>query len=409
MFSARLFKKLLPLHTVGTEDKMSATEKVSILVVDDDPGKLLSYEVVLSELGENLIQATSGSEAFTQLLKNDIAVVLMDVSMPHLDGFELADMIRQHPRFEQTPIIFVSAVHMTDLDRLKGYQRGAVDYIAVPVIPELLRAKVRVFCELHKKSRQLRALNEELRLLSSRLLVAQDAERRRIARELHDGLGQELAAAKMTLDSIPAKNSVELKLNAAAEASGIIDRAVQQVRSVSYLLHPPLLDEVGLASALRWYLDGLAKRSGIESSLDIQPVDFPRLASDVETAVFRIVQESLTNVFRHAEAHKVRVTLARRGQQLAITVLDDGKGISGRISEFRPDSIGVGVGGMRQRVKEFGGEFRLSNANPGTRVEVIIPLSGPSFHGTRTTPGPTQGLERRSSKRPLGSRGAANL
>src|SRR5579863_5713107 len=337
---------------------MSAAEKVDILMVDDQPGKLLGYEAVLGELGENLIRATSGSEALEQLLKHDIAVVLMDVSMPRLDGFELADMIRQHPRFEQTPIIFVSAVHMTDLDRLKGYQRGGVDYVSVPVIPEILRAKVRVFAELHRKSRQLTKLNEGLRLLSRRLLTAQDAERRHIARDLHDSLGQELVAAKMTLDSIPTRDSLESKLHAVTEASGIIDRAIQQVRTVSHLLHPPLLDEVGLVSALRWYLDGLGKRSGIESSLDVQPLDFPRLPPDVETAIFRIVQESLTNVFRHAEAHGVWVTLAMREQQLAITVLDDGKGIQDAIAEFRPDSIGVGIGGMRQRAKELGGELR---------------------------------------------------
>ncbi len=131
-------------------------------MVDDQPAKLLSYEVILGELGENLIKATSGREALEQLLKNDVAVVLMDVSMPEMDGFELADMIRQHPRFQKTAIIFISAVHLTDLDRLKGYERGAVDYISVPVVPELLRAKVSVFAELHRKTRQLEQLNREL-------------------------------------------------------------------------------------------------------------------------------------------------------------------------------------------------------------------------------------------------------
>ncbi|MGA9494741.1 MAG: response regulator, partial [Terriglobales bacterium] len=124
-------------------------ETVNILMVDDQPAKLLSYEVMLAELGENLIKAHSAKEALEILLKTDVAVVLMDVSMPELDGFELATMIRQHPRFQRTAIIFISAVHLTDLDRLKGYEHGAVDYISVPVIQELLRAKVRVFAELH--------------------------------------------------------------------------------------------------------------------------------------------------------------------------------------------------------------------------------------------------------------------
>jgi two-component system, NtrC family, sensor kinase len=137
-------------------------QKVNILMVDDQPGKLLTYEAILGELGENLVKASSGREALDLLLKMDFAVVLMDVSMPELNGFELADMIRQHPRFQQIAIIFISAVHLTDLDRLKGYQRGAMDYISVPVVPELLRAKVSVFAELHRKARELELLNREL-------------------------------------------------------------------------------------------------------------------------------------------------------------------------------------------------------------------------------------------------------
>ena len=120
---------------------MSTNNKVNILMVDDQPAKLLSYEVILDELGLNLIKATSGREALEYLLKTDISVVLMDVSMPEIDGFQLAEMIREHPRCQKTAIIFISAVHMTDIDRLKGYERGAVDYISVPVVPELYGRK----------------------------------------------------------------------------------------------------------------------------------------------------------------------------------------------------------------------------------------------------------------------------
>jgi PAS domain S-box-containing protein len=136
--------------------------QANILMVDDQPGKLLSYESILKDLGESLLKARSAREAPDLLLHHDIAVVLMDVSMPEIDGFELADMMHQHPRFHKTAIIFISAVHLTDLDRIKGYQSGAVDYISVPVVPELLRAKVSVFTELHRKTRQLELLNREL-------------------------------------------------------------------------------------------------------------------------------------------------------------------------------------------------------------------------------------------------------
>ncbi|HTV65425.1 MAG TPA: ATP-binding protein [Silvibacterium sp.] len=134
-------------------------EKVNILMVDDQPAKLMSYEVILGDLGENLIKATSANEALEHLLKKDIAIVLTDVSMPDIDGFDLAEMIRQHPRFQKTAIIFISGVHLTDIDRVKGYRQGAVDYITVPVVPELLRAKVSIFAELHRKRRQLEVLN----------------------------------------------------------------------------------------------------------------------------------------------------------------------------------------------------------------------------------------------------------
>src|SRR5881409_977519 len=147
-------------------------EKVNILLVDDQPAKLLAYEVILKELGENLVVASSGREALEYLLKNEVAIILVDVCMPDLDGFELAAMIREHPRFQKTAIIFVSAIQVTEFDLLRGYAAGAVDYVPVPVDPDLLRAKVRVFAELYRKTRQLETLNAEL----ERRVTARTAE-----------------------------------------------------------------------------------------------------------------------------------------------------------------------------------------------------------------------------------------
>jgi signal transduction histidine kinase len=166
--------------------------KVNILLVDDQPAKLLSYEVILEELGENLIKAGSAREALEHLLRNEIAVVLTDVSMPELDGFELAALIREHPRFQRTAIIFVSAIHLTDPDRLRGYAAGAVDYLPVPLVPELMRAKVKVFAELYRKTRELEQLNAELerrvdertaQLASANALLEQRVEERTRERE----------------------------------------------------------------------------------------------------------------------------------------------------------------------------------------------------------------------------------
>src|SRR5436853_34577 len=164
-----------------------ASDKVNILLVDDQPAKLLSYETILSELGENLIKAVSAREALEQLLKNGIAVILVDVCMPELDGFQLAAMIRDHPRFQKTAIIFISAIHLTDVDRLRAYEMGAVDYVPVPVIPEVLRAKVRIFSELYRKTRQLEQLNAELERRVAERTAELEASRGRLVQRHRGG------------------------------------------------------------------------------------------------------------------------------------------------------------------------------------------------------------------------------
>ncbi len=145
-------------HTAAS----TVTGKVNVLLVDDQPDKLLAYEVILGELGENLVKASSAREALQFLLKNDVAVILIDVCMPELDGFQLAAMIRDHPRFRETAIIFISAIHLSETDRLRGYEMGAVDYVPVPVVPNVLRAKVKIFTELYRKTRELEKLNSRL-------------------------------------------------------------------------------------------------------------------------------------------------------------------------------------------------------------------------------------------------------
>ena len=152
------------LETARREERSNGTgqEKINILLVDDQQAKLLSYEAILDELGENLIKASSATEALEQLLKRDIAIILIDVCMPDLDGFQLATMIREHPRFQSLAIIFISAIQVANPDLLRGYGLGAVDYVPVPVTREVLRAKVKVFVDLYRKTRQLEKLNAEL-------------------------------------------------------------------------------------------------------------------------------------------------------------------------------------------------------------------------------------------------------
>src|ERR1700716_1231031 len=171
-------------------------EKVNILLVDDQPAKLLAYEVILKQLGENLVVASSGREALEFLLRNEVAVILVDVCMPELDGFELAAMIREHPRFQKTAMIFISAIQVSDLDRLRGYEMGAVDYVPVPVVPEVLRAKIKVFAELYRKTRQLERLNAELEdRLRARTAELEESHARLLENEQRRSLA--IAAGKM--------------------------------------------------------------------------------------------------------------------------------------------------------------------------------------------------------------------
>src|SRR6202021_2945553 len=299
---------------------MNEQEKVKILMVDDQPAKLLSYEVILKELNEELLKAHSGKEALDQLLRNDIAVVLMDVSMPELDGFELADIIRQHPRFQKTAIIFISAVHLTDVDQLKAYQRGAVDYISVPIIPELLRAKVSVFADLHRKTRQLELLNRDLRTLSARLMATQDEERRRIARDLHDSAGQVVVAFAMNneIALMEAEKLSRTAVGALRQNTELAQQFSKEIRTISHLLHPPLLDEIGLLPAIKLFADGFAERSKIEVTVDLSP-EVGRLAPNMEISIFRIVQECLSNVYRHSESKTAHIKVWPAADRLSLS------------------------------------------------------------------------------------------
>jgi signal transduction histidine kinase len=327
-------------------------------------------KAILSELGERLIKANSGREALEHLLKTNIALVLMDVSMPGMDGFETAQMIHAHPRFQNTPIIFISGILVTDLDRLRGYQHGAVDYVAVPVIPELLRAKVRVFAELHRKTQQLEVLN-------ARITKLQDEERRRIARELHDSVGQLLAAISMNSAWVEAE-SHRLSSDVAkrlSENAALVQEAIKQTRTISHLLHPPLLDEAGLASALRCYVEGFSARSKIDVKLDIPP-EIGGLSEDMELSIFRVVQECLTNVHRHSGSATAEIRIIQDKACLTIQIEDAGM-VSRIGSEYAVELLaqsGVGIRGMRERMRLLGGTLKVQATDYGTRVTAIVPV-----------------------------------
>jgi len=223
-----------------------------------------------------------------------------------------------------------------------------------------LRKKV---TELDESRRIIELRTLELQKLSAEVLQVQDQERRRIARELHDDLGQQLSLLKMILSRSPNEEAIE-----------IADSALSSVRNLSYLLHPPLLDETGLRAALDWFVEGVKKRCGVEITLTIRPQIFPRLSGEIETAIFRVVQEALTNVVRHAQSDSARVEIEKHSETVVVRVRDYGKGLPTDILEGK--KLGVGIAGMRERIRQFGGELTVARAEPGTLLEARVPLFG---------------------------------
>jgi PAS domain S-box-containing protein len=213
------------------------------------------------------------------------------------------------------------------------------------------------------------------RALSSRLLSLQDEERRRIARGLHDSLGQYLAALKMNLDGLPFLNP-EQTAAIALESSKIVDRCLTETRTISHLLHPPLLDEAGFGSATRWYVEGFARRSGIEVNLDL-PAEVTRLRSDVELALFRALQECLTNIHKHAGSSLVDIRMTQDAKQVRLEIVDNGHGMpTDRLHWVLQGAakVGIGIAGMRERLRELGGSLEIRSSGKGTAVLVTIPV-----------------------------------
>jgi PAS domain S-box-containing protein len=225
--------------------------------------------------------------------------------------------------------------------------------------------------QLMESRSQLEHRSLELQRLSTQLLRIQDEERRRIARELHDDLGQILTALKLNLDiGVQRTKSPEL-----SQAVELADDAISKIRNLSYLLHPPLLDESGLLPAIHWFIEGFNKRSNLKITLDSKPSAFPRLSKEIETSIFRIIQECISNVYRHADSHDARIEIHQQPDRVVVKVRDFGKGIeTDMMPGAFPLKMGVGIGGMRERLKQFGGDLKITRAEPGTLVEAIIPL-----------------------------------
>ena len=393
---------------------MRTDQRANILLVDDQPAKLLSYEAVLKELGENLLSANSAESALEQLLKNDVAVVLIDVCMPRLDGFELAGMIREHPRFQKLPIIFVSAINLSEIDKLKGYESGAVDYVPVPVAPEILRAKVSVFAELHRKTRQLEQLNRELeqrvaertaeleastvRLRESESRL-QETDRRKdeflamLGHELRNPLAPIQAAAKLLrMDHLATTHH--------ARALDLVDRQVEHlVRLIDDLLDVSRItrgaitlrrERVNLADIVGRAIE--TNRPLIDAKRHELIVQVPSHSVYVDGDVTRLTQV-VGNLVHNAakytdEGGEIRVSVEAGPGEAVIRVKDTGIGIPSdmlsRVFDLftqveRPlnrkqGGLGVGLAMVQRLVEMHGGSVAAHSDGIGRGTEIVVRL-----------------------------------
>jgi signal transduction histidine kinase len=415
---------------------MSAAETLNILLVDDQPGKLLTYETMLAGLGENLIKAHTARDALSYLLKDDIAVVLMDVNMPELDGFELAAMIREHPRCQRTTIIFVSAIHLTDFDRVRGYQTGAVDYVSVPVVPEILRAKVSVFLDLYRKTNQLERLNHELEERVSARTAELEASVARL-QESESRLrtqGEALAEADRRKDEFlamlahelrnplhPIRNAVEMLRHPAASADShawardVIDRQVRQlVRLVDDLLdanrisHGKLELRKEIVELNQIVADAVEScRPLVESYEHELMVDVPSAPIYLEADAIRLTQV-LLNLLNNGckftpRGGRIELSVASSNADVVLSIKDSGTGISpydlprvfdmfyqgkSRGSDAQ-GGLGLGLTLVRRLVEMHGGTVRAHSdgRTKGSEFTVVLPtLAGQLSPAARDAP-----------------------
>src|SRR3954466_16360402 len=344
--------------------------QAKILLVDDEPKSLFALQELLSTLGQNLMIAQSGEEALRLALKNNFAVILLDVRMPGIDGFETARLIRGRERSRLTPIIFLTAAADEMSSMFRGYEVGAVDYLQKPVVPEILKSKVAVFVELHRKSERLRESEEKLRRLAAHLISVREEERAHIAREIHDELGQVLTGLKMEVTWLAKRLKDKPLIEKTDSMCKLIDTTVQTVRKIATGLRPEMLDDMGLIAAVGWQAKEFQKRTGIRCRAKLPPE--AKLDIDVSTTMFRIFQEILTNVARHSRATRVDMELTIAEDHVALDVVDNGVGIADSDLNGKKS---LGLLGMHERALLFGGEVKITGTpGHGTRVSVNIPI-----------------------------------
>ena len=368
-----------------------------ILLADDNADMREYVRRLLSDYYD--VQAASNGREALEAIHSELPdLVLTDVMMPKLDGFGLLHELRARESTSTIPVILLSARAGEDA-RIEGMQAGADDYMVKPFTARELLARVSAHLALSRaraeavereralraelevrvsdRTAELQAANRSLQDLSWQLLRTEDDERRRIARDLHDSAGQLLTvlAINLSILSEDAKKKAPDLLAGIQESNRILQQLTEEIRTTSYLLHPPLLDESGLPNALSWYVDGLRNRTPLKIDLQIAE-NFGRLSPDLELAVFRLIQEAVTNIHRHSGAETATIRINRQPANLLIEIHDGGKGISSeKLIEIQSQGSGVGIRGMRERLRRFNGDLKIESAGRGTSIYVTVPVS----------------------------------
>lgn len=379
---------------------------ITILTVDDNEALRYSLSRSLREAGFKVKEARNAEEAIVEAAKKPDLITL-DINLPDMSGFEVCRRLKTDADTAHIPILHISSTFVDPESRVRGLAGGADAYLAEPIdraeliatVGALLRLKnaeivARTKAEeaevtrkalsdlnatleqrVSERTAELKLANNNLRNLSTRLFQIQDDERRRISRELHDGVGQLLAAITMNQAVIGEEKD---KLNVAAQKAfaqneAMVQEILRSVRTISHLLHPPLLDETGLPPALRWYVEEFGERSGIKVVL-MCPQHMDRLPREMETAIFRIVQECLGNVHRHSGSATATVFFEVSDGRARLEVRDEGKGISmERRHQMEIGGGGVGLRGIRERITQFGGELEVASSPMGTSIVAVMP------------------------------------
>lgn len=353
----------------------------NLLIVDDTEENLLLLEAVTKKIEANLIKATSGMEALDKTQGIELALAIIDVRMPVMNGFELARKLNEFRSDSKVPIIFLTANY--DLDSIEGYESGAVDYLYKPLHGRILQSKIKVFLDLYnqkqkiisntellkKSSEELKKSLEQLHSLAKYTEKAREYERKSIARELHDDLGQALTAVKIDLGIIRQNVKEENVLSKINKLSILVSDTIKTVQRLTSQLRPDIIDDLGLVAAIKWYTKEFSERNGIEIFLKMDS-DIP-VSPDDSITLFRIMQESLTNIARHAGASRIEISLLFDGNSVNFRISDNGVGIpEARLSSKKS----FGLIGMRERAITLDGTFDIrSESGKGTVVNLNFP------------------------------------